>query len=173
MTEPTQPTDAEAVRQAKIEELQVRAVRLAAVSARFDDAYKAAKAELQTLMRVRQSDRPLIPGTNTVGGTVSYKAGGDAVRVTDQEAFREWIDKNYPGEIEMVEQVREAFIARFVNANGVVVGPGGELDIPGIMVVPTTAPTVAVTVPKATRPLVLESIRGMSVRELVEGPGHE
>jgi hypothetical protein len=146
MSEPTTPET--------VAELQLRAAQLAA------------------RMNVRDTARPTIPGSNTVAATISFKAGSESIRITDPEKFTEWVDQNYPGEIEMVERIRPAFMPRFVNANGVVVGPGGELDIPGIEVSAAGEPTIAVSVGKAA-PYVLESLRGLSVRELIEGPDHD
>lgn len=169
MTDETTAPDPVTVHNQAVAAATLRAAQLAALSTSFAEAFKEAKLDLEALMNVRDTARPTIPGTDTVAATVSYKAGSDAIRVTDSDALTAWVDENYPGEVESIERIRPAFMQRFVNANGVVVGPGGELDIPGIKVLPSSDPSVAVTVPKAARPMVLESIRALTLQQLLGG----
>lgn len=161
MTEPTPET---------LTELQLRAAQLAALAKEINTAYSLAKEALSVRMNKRDTARPVLPGTDTVAATISYRAGAQSIRVTDPDKFQAWVDDTYPGEIEMIERVRPAFMSRFVNANGVVVGPSGEIDIPGIEVTEPANPTISVSVGKA-QPLVLASLRALTVRELIEGPG--
>ncbi len=167
MTEPTRPpTKAD---------LQLRAVQLAAIRNTAAAELTHIKAALTTMMEPGDSSHPVIPTGDPkppIAGAVTYRHGGSSVLVTDETKFREWVDENYPGEVEMIERVRPAFQGRFVDANGVVVGPGGEIDVPGIGVV-TGAPSLSVAPDKKTADQLWLSMRGRTLLELIEAAGDE
>lgn len=146
-------------------ELQLRAAQLAAIAKLFTEAAKAARAALPGRMNVRDTARPVFPGTAVVAGTISYKAGGRSIAGFATDEFRVWVDENYPGEIEMVERVRPAFTGAFVmTAENIVVGPRGEIDIPGLHVAESD-PTLAV-IPTKDLGAVVHSLRDVPLREL-------
>lgn len=154
-------------------ELELRMALLAA----FEQATKEELDRLKRLWRqshhVGDSARPPIPdGTErpAAAATITYKYGPSSIMVNDPEAFREWVDDHHPAEIEIVEQVRPAFLKRFTNANGVLVGPDGELDVPGVVVKSSPA-TVQVRPDKDNRGHLFAAMADVSMRELLGGSG--
>lgn len=148
--------------------LQLRAAQLSAIAKLFATEAAKAKAALKPLMNVRDTARPAFPGTAVIAGTISYKAAGRSIAGFDSDEFRAWVDTEYPGEVEMIERVRPAFTARFVMTDeNVVVGPSGDIDIPGLHVAESD-PVLAVT-PTKDLGAVLHSLRDVPLRELVAG----
>jgi hypothetical protein len=148
--------------------LQLRAAQLASIAKVFTQAAKDAKLALEHRMNPRDTARPVFPGTAVVAGTISYKAGGRSIAGLDSEEFRVWVDENYPGEIELVEQVRPAFRGRFVMTDdNQVVGPTGEIGIPGLHVA-EASPILAV-IPTKDLGAVVHSLRDVPLRELIPG----
>jgi hypothetical protein len=80
------------------------------------------------------------------------------------------VEENAPEWMEVVEQVRPEFAKRFVNANGILVGPNGEVGVPGIIVQSGPA-TVQVRPDKDNRSHLFATVAGVSMRELLGGSG--
>lgn len=169
MTEPTRPPTKT--------ELQLQLLQVADLGAMSAEAAKHIKGVLQKIMNVGDKSEPTIPTGEPLepaAGTVTYRHPTRSVSVTDEKALTAWIDANYPGEIEVIERIRPAFLARFADANGVVVGPGGELAVPGIEVVTGSSSIAAVTNKKNLDQL-RGNMRDMTLGELltvraIEGP---
>lgn len=154
-------------------ELELRMALLAA----FEQATKEELDRLKKLWRqshhVGDSARPPIPdGTErpAAAATITYKYGPSSIVVNDPEAFQAWVESNAPEWIEVVEQVRPEFVKRFANANGILVGPNGELDVPGIVLRPSPA-TVQVRPDKDNRGHLFAAMADVSMRELLGGSG--
>jgi hypothetical protein len=169
MTEPTRPPTRT--------DLQRQLIYLADLAAMANEAAKHIRKVLPTIMEVGDKAEPTIPTGDPIeppAGTVTYRRPSQSVMVTAEDVFRAWVDDNYPGEIELVERVRPAFMSRFIDANGIVVGPSGEIDIPGIAVV-TGSPSIAVVTNKKNLDQLRGAMRDLTVGDLltvraIEGP---
>ncbi len=169
MTEPTRPPTKH--------ELGLQLLRLTDIATAARKAADDIKHVLQGagLMVPGDHMQPTIPTGDPIeppGGTVTYRHPSQSIVVTDEPAFREWVDDHHPGEVEMVERVRPAFLARFVNANGIVVGPDGDIDIPGISVATGSASIAAVTDKKNLDQL-RNNARSLTLGELLDVPAIE
>lgn len=164
MSEPTPETR---------EQLELRMSVLAAFQQAAREELSRLKKRWQATRRVGDSSRPPIPdGTErpAVAATITYKYGPSSIVVNDPEAFLAWVEEHHPSEVEVIEQVRPDFTKRFTNANGVLVGPDGELDVPGIIVQSGPA-TVSVQPDKDNRAHLFAAVAGVSMRELLGGSG--
>lgn len=164
MSEPTPETR---------EQLELRMSVLAAFQQAAGEELTRLKRRWQATRHVGDSSRPPIPdGTErpAVAATITYKYGPSSIVVNDPEAFQTWVEANAPEWMEVVEQVRPEFVKRFVNANGILVGPNGETDVPGIIVQSGPA-TVSVRPDKDNRAHLFAAVAGVSMRELLGGSG--
>lgn len=156
------------------ETLELRMSLLAAFQQAAGEELGRLKAQWKATRHVGDSAHPPIPdGTErpAVAAAITYKYGPSSIVVNDEEAFQAWVEDNHPTELEVVERVRPQFLKRFTNANGTLVGPDGEIDVPGIIVQSGPA-TVSVRPEKANRPHLFAAAAGVSMRELLgEGSG--
>jgi len=129
---------------------------------RAEDYYDAVKAEAKSEQGMARGDRKRVyaPDGHTKLGTASMSDPKRTAQVTDVGAFVEWVRANYPKSIEMdadiigpddevkaalflhaphlvkprdrVSSQLRAAVLEASNLAGVVVGPGGELDVAGV-----------------------------------------
>lgn len=154
-------------------QLELRMAVLASFEQAAREELTRLKAQWKATRHVGDSSRPPIPdGTErpASAATITYKYGPSSITVNDPEAFLTWVDEHHPEEIEVVQQVNPAFIKRFTNANGILVGPDGELDVPGIIVKSGPA-TVSVQPEKDNRAHLFAAVANVSMRELLGGSG--
>lgn len=115
-------------------EVSARALVLKELSSRVNVAFTAAKMQLLELMEEGDSKKPQsVDGVRL--GTVSYAKGSRVATVTDLGALTDWISNNYPDGVELTVTVRPWMLSQIIKTStdvGAPVGPGGEVDIPGI-----------------------------------------
>lgn len=154
------PAEGSAPAAAKTSALKEAAEREVVLSTLLDEvktAYNAARAETQKLldeakasMGVHQIKPTLPDGTELA--TVSHRAGSAEARVTDDEAFLQWVIKTVPSEVDrrFVTEVRPAFakmILDALTAAGVTdwADAEGEIhSVPGVKIVPSRTKTHSV-----------------------------
>lgn len=153
-----------------------------------NDAYKAARAETQTLLDTaaqetgaRQVAAGLPDGTDIA--TLSLAAGSAEARVTDSEAFTAWVIAHYGTEVErrFVTEVRGAFrekVLGALTAAGSTEWADPETgvihEVPGVAIAPARARTHSLRFKKEGREQVMQAWRegrlaGVALPELTVG----
>lgn len=153
-----------------------------------NDAYKAARAETQTLLDAaaeetgtRQAAVALPDGPDIA--TVSLSAGSAEARVTDAEAFTAWVVEHYGTEVErrFVTEVRSSFREKVLGALTAAGGTewadpetGVIHEVPGVAIAPARARTHSLRFKKDGRDQVMQAWRegrlaGVALPELTAG----
>lgn len=162
------PEGSPAAERDELADLQIEAVALHYASARIADRQRTVKAQLAERMRPGDTVRPSLPGDQAPidAGTISYTRGTLGIAGFTSDEFIAWVDENYPREVDTVVTVRPAFTKRFVVANGVIVGPTGEMDIPGLAV-QQGASSLSVRVAKGADDALRSAISGGTVSAIL------
>lgn len=156
----------------------------------YNDAHSNTTMEAGSKVTVRSP----IDGARI--GTVSMSDPDPKARIADERAFAEWAETTYPDDVEWDFQVigtheqvatvlyehaphlvkRIAKVTPHLkkrvledsNYTGVVVGPGGEADVPGV-VMDQGVPSLRVSPAKDALPAVLQLVRERLPLELLAG----
>ncbi|MFD8234059.1 hypothetical protein ACFV20_19525 [Streptomyces sp. NPDC059696] len=138
-----------------------------------NDAYKAARAETQTLLDAAAEEtgatqvKVTIPDGPDIA-TVSLSSGETAAKVVDEEKFTAWVRENYASEIirRFVTEVQPAFTKKLLaemTAAGSTEYADPETgvihDVPGVAIAPARARTHAVRFKKDGRDQVMQAWR--------------
>jgi hypothetical protein len=117
------------------DELALRLLLLSSLEGAVAQSIKRTRELLTARLTIGDLKRPEINGMPA--GSVTYAHGSRSVTVTDPAALAEWVLDHYASEVELITTVREAFLARIIEATkaaGEPCGPGGELGLPGLSV---------------------------------------
>jgi hypothetical protein len=170
-TNRTEATDM--AEQEDLDSLRFRAGALALTIKELQEALKPMRDELEARSPRRSSVSPEIPGTTVAVARLERKRDSRSIAGWDSAEAIAWGNEHYPSEIELVEQFREAIRDRFVlTDDGQIVGPKGELDIPGLFVA-TSPGSFAITPNRDAAPALFQSLRDVTLRELIAGAIHE
>lgn len=126
---------------------------------RIKPAQDALRAQARDLMAKKERVAVVIDGE--VIGTISKSKPSRKARVTDPVAFQAWVTENYPDHVKSVSFIEDVDAVKFVvrehaphllhyreevdpslantvlemsEETGVPTGPGGEADVPGVVV---------------------------------------
>jgi len=148
------------VRQMTPTELAERLLLLSALEKRVAAMKAETQAELKATVPPGTTLKPSLgPGEQL--GTVSFTLSNLRASVADMDAWAAWAEKNYPQNVSMVlvvaDWLTEKALALSTKA-GRPVGPGGELDPPGITLRPT-APYVSARPKPEAMPALWAQIR--------------
>jgi hypothetical protein len=116
------------------DELAQQALLLAALAKVVGQARDRVKQQLEQQMTIGDLKRPTISGVKA--GSVTYSVGKTQVTIADGTAFTAWVEQNYVTELELITRVRPAFqdkVLEWSKVAGQPMGPGGELDVPGVV----------------------------------------
>lgn len=172
----------------------LRLAALAVVSGETKKLYDAAREATEMEAGARMPVRSPIDGTKLA--VVSMSDPDPKPRIADERAFAAWVEKTYPDDVEWdfeivgtheqvaaalyehapelvkrVAKVTPHFRARVLEDStdrGVVVGPGGEVDVPGV-VMDQGVPSLRVSPAKDAMPAVVELMRERMPLELLAG----
>ncbi|WP_290055633.1 hypothetical protein [Amycolatopsis solani] len=138
---------------------------------RADDYYATVQAETRESMDPGDTKRVYLPGTRTRLGTASMSNPTETATITNEPALVEWARKHYPDLIEMDADIigadddvkavlfqhakhllrpRDRLSAKLKrdileasNRAGEPSGPGGEVDVPGVVMAAKASPHVS------------------------------
>ncbi|MFD0853368.1 hypothetical protein ACFQ07_14095, partial [Actinomadura adrarensis] len=118
------------------------ALRLALVKVltdRLKDVKAAAGCEVTDTWRPKDRATVVLPGSDAEIGTVTLSSGSTKARLSDEDAYRTWVEANYPEQIETVTttRIKPEFTNRlltFVQRSGKVRDPGTGQEVPGVVV---------------------------------------
>ncbi len=104
------------------------------VGGAFGSAASTEKVTVRDAMRGRGTLFVTLPDGTEIARVVVPKAATTVV-VTNEHVLLDWVQEFYPTEIETKTVVRSAFLERIriaAKTAGILIGPGGEADIPGL-----------------------------------------
>lgn len=180
------------------EDLALKVAALKVVSDYTKEAYDESRKRIATAME--RGDRKMARAGGVKLGAVSMSDPKPVARITDEQALTSWVLDNYPDAMEsgyeVIGSLREIVDVLFEHAPhllrkvarvdqdwlkavrlesaklGAVVGPGGEVDVPGLEVF-TPDPVVSCKPSEEALPAVVELFRSrqLSLESLGELPG--
>lgn len=192
VTESTDSTET-AAPEPTLDDLAAEYGTVLAFEAKFKEWSRGRRADLyQRMLAAREQTGGAMRsiahkyGGNDKQVTFSLKGSDEKFTITDEDAFKEWVEANFPGEIETVIQVRPAFQKQMldkllVESDGVVYVKGGVSttekvageEVPGVTHTPASDdPTGFNTSWKggdAAKDAALSTLGFPVIRELVGG----